>query len=103
LPVEDQPGRHGATIAITRATCPVKAVKAWLHAAGITEGSVQCGAKCGFGRPIDLARAEPVAVAKRRRPAVAVRAVDGYKRSTALELTKALAFAHEYNHWQASR
>ena len=38
------------------------------------------GAKCGFGRPIDVARAEPVAVAKRRRPAVAVRAVDGYKR-----------------------
>jgi hypothetical protein len=61
------------------------------------------GAKCGFGRPIDVARAEPVAAAKRRRPAVAVRAVDGYKRWTALELTKALAFADEYNHWQAPR
>ena len=35
----DQEG-HGATIAIARGvtTCPVKAVKAWLHAAGITEG-----------------------------------------------------------------
>jgi integrase len=35
----DQEG-HGATIAIVRGhhACPVKAVKAWLSAAGITEG-----------------------------------------------------------------
>jgi integrase len=35
----DQEG-HGVTIAIARGvtTCPVKAVKAWLQAAGITEG-----------------------------------------------------------------
>jgi hypothetical protein len=35
----DQEG-HGATIAIARGvtTCPVKAVKAWLQAAGISEG-----------------------------------------------------------------
>ena len=35
------------------------------------------GAKCGFGRLIDLARGEPVAVAKHRRPAVVVMAVEG--------------------------
>jgi site-specific recombinase XerD len=37
----DQEG-HGATIAIVRgsATCPVKAMKAWLAAAGISEGPV---------------------------------------------------------------
>jgi hypothetical protein len=35
----DQEG-HGVTIAIARGvtTCPVKAVKAWLQAAGIAEG-----------------------------------------------------------------
>jgi PHD/YefM family antitoxin component YafN of YafNO toxin-antitoxin module len=61
------------------------------------------GAKCGFGRLIDLARAEPVAVAKHRRPPVVVMAVEEYERLTALELTKALAFADECNHWQGPR
>jgi hypothetical protein len=39
-PIEDRPEGHGQTIAIVRGhhACPVKAVKAWLSAAGITEG-----------------------------------------------------------------
>ena len=37
-------------------------------------------AKYGFGRLIDLARAEPVAVAKHGRPVVMVMAVDEYVR-----------------------
>ena len=37
-------------------------------------------AKYGFGRLIDLARAEPVAVAKHGRPVVAVMAVEQYER-----------------------
>ena len=37
-------------------------------------------AKYGFGRLIDLARAEPVAVAKHGRPVVAVMAVEEYER-----------------------
>ena len=39
-------------------------------------------AKYGFGRLIDLARAEPVAVAKHGRPVVAVMAVMRSGRST---------------------
>jgi hypothetical protein len=56
----------------------------------------------GFGRLIDLARAEPVAAAKHRRPAVLMMAVEEYEWLTALELTKAFAFADECNYWQAS-
>ena len=37
-------------------------------------------AKYGFGRLIDLARAEPVAVAKHGRPVVVVMAVEEYER-----------------------
>lgn len=37
-------------------------------------------AKYGFGRLIDLARAEPVAVAKHGRPVVIVMAVEEYER-----------------------
>jgi prevent-host-death family protein len=44
-------------------------------------------AKYGFGRLIDLARAEPVAVAKHGRPVVIVLAVEEYERLKALEST----------------
>ena len=37
-------------------------------------------AKYGFGRLIDLAHAEPVVVAKHRRPVVVVMAVEEYER-----------------------
>ena len=37
-------------------------------------------AKYGFGRLIDLARTEPVAVAKHGRPVVVVKAVEEYER-----------------------
>jgi prevent-host-death family protein len=47
-------------------------------------------AKYGFGRLIDLARAEPVAVAKHGRPVV-VLAIEEYERLKALEaLTRPL-------------
>ena len=46
-------------------------------------------AKYGFGRLIDLARAEPVAVAKHGRPVVVVMAVEEYERLKALDKTKA--------------
>ena len=59
------------------------------------------GAKHGFGRLTDLARAEPAAVAKHRRPAVVVMAVEEYEQLTTLELTKALAFGDECNYCQA--
>ena len=39
-------------------------------------------AKYGFGRLIDLARAEPVVVAQHRRPVVVVLAVEEYERLT---------------------
>ena len=42
-------------------------------------------AKCGFGGLIDLARAEPVAVAKHGRPVVVVMAVEDIERLKALE------------------
>jgi prevent-host-death family protein len=45
-------------------------------------------AKYGFGRLIDLARAEPVAVAKHGRPVVVVMAVEEYERLKALDLRK---------------
>lgn len=44
-------------------------------------------AKYGFGRLIDLARAEPVAVAKHGRPVVVVMAVEEYERLKALDET----------------
>jgi prevent-host-death family protein len=47
-------------------------------------------AKYGFGRLIDLARAEPVAVAKHGRPVVVVMAVEEYERLKALDKTKAV-------------
>jgi prevent-host-death family protein len=43
-------------------------------------------AKYGFGRLIDLARAEPVAVAKHGRPVVVVMAVEEFERLKALAL-----------------
>jgi prevent-host-death family protein len=39
-------------------------------------------AKYGFGRLIDLARAEPVVVAKHGRPVVVVMAIEEYERLT---------------------
>jgi prevent-host-death family protein len=43
-------------------------------------------AKYGFGRLIDLARAEPVAVAKHGRPVVVVLAIEEYERLKRLEV-----------------
>lgn len=45
-------------------------------------------AKYGFGRLIDLARAEPVAVTKDGRPVVVVMAVEEYERLKALDQRK---------------
>ena len=45
-------------------------------------------AKYGFGRLIDLARAEPVAVAKHGRPVVVVMAVEEYERLKAPDQRK---------------
>ena len=42
-------------------------------------------AKYGFGKLIDLARAEPVAVAKHGRPVVVVMAIEEYERLKTLE------------------
>lgn len=42
-------------------------------------------AKYGFGRLIDLARAEPVAVAKHGRPVVVVMAMEEYERLRSIE------------------
>jgi hypothetical protein len=57
------------------------------------------GAKCGCGRPIDLARAELAAMAKHRRPAVVSMALEQDERLTVPELSKALGFAEECNYW----
>ena len=43
-------------------------------------------AKYGFGRLIDLARAEPVAVAKHGRPVVVVMAIEEYERLKGIEM-----------------
>ena len=43
-------------------------------------------AKYGFGRLIDLARAEPVAVAKHGRPGVVVLAIEEYERLKRLDV-----------------
>ena len=45
-------------------------------------------AKYGFGRLIDLARAEPVAVTGHGRPVVVVMAIKEYERLKALDLGK---------------
>ena len=45
-------------------------------------------AKYGFGRLIDLARAEPVAVAKHGRPVVVVMAVEEFERLKELDAPK---------------
>ena len=50
-------------------------------------------AKYGFGRLIDLARAEPVAVAKHGRPVIVVMAVEEFERLKALDLQRARAEA----------
>ena len=42
---------------------------------------------CGFGRLIDLARAEPVAVAKHGRPVIVVMAVEEFELVTALQVS----------------
>ncbi len=42
-------------------------------------------AKKGFGRLIDLARAEPVTIAKHGRPVVVVMAIEEYERLKALD------------------
>jgi prevent-host-death family protein len=53
-------------------------------------------AKYGFGRLIDLARAEPVAVAKHGRPVVVVMAIEEYERLKALDRPNAApALANE--------
>ena len=46
-------------------------------------------AKYGFGRLIDLTRAEPVAVAKHGRPVVVVLSVEEYERLKALKRASA--------------
>ena len=46
-------------------------------------------AKYGFGRLIDLARAEPVGVAKHGRPVVVVLSVEEYERLKAAEAAAA--------------
>ena len=43
-------------------------------------------AKYGFGRLIDLARAEPVTVAKHGRPVVVVMAIEEYERLKGIEM-----------------
>ena len=45
-------------------------------------------AKYGFGRLIDLARTEPVAVAKHGRPVVVVMAIEEYDRLKGIEVGK---------------
>ena len=45
-------------------------------------------AKYGYGRLIDLARAEPVAVTKHGRPVVVVMAIEEYERLKAVDLRK---------------
>lgn len=46
-------------------------------------------AKYGFGRLIDLARAEPIAVAKHGRPVVVVLSVEEFERLNALDVSAA--------------
>jgi prevent-host-death family protein len=55
-------------------------------------------AKYGFGRLIDLARAEPVLIAKHGRPVVVVMAVETFERLKALD-----ALANARSVWSMSR
>ncbi|WP_090562617.1 type II toxin-antitoxin system Phd/YefM family antitoxin [Belnapia rosea] len=48
-------------------------------------------AKYGFGRLVDLARAEPVIVAKHGRPVVVVMAIEEFGRLKAIEESKSPA------------
>jgi prevent-host-death family protein len=50
-------------------------------------------AKYGFGRLIDLARAEPVAVAKHGRPVVVMMAVEEFERLKALDASATIPAA----------
>jgi prevent-host-death family protein len=50
-------------------------------------------AKYGFGRLIDLARAEPVAVAKHGRPVVVMMAVEEFERLKALDAPATISAA----------
>lgn len=52
-------------------------------------------AKYGFGRLIDLARADPVAVAKHGRPVVVVMAIEEYQRLKALDACEKLPAKEE--------
>ncbi len=52
-------------------------------------------AKYGFGRLIDLARVEPVVVAKHGRPVVVVLSVEEYQRLKSLDAPEAAATARE--------
>lgn len=52
-------------------------------------------AKYGFGRLIDLARAEPVAVAKHGRPVVVVMSMEEFERLKALDAAAAKRKAKE--------
>ena len=45
-------------------------------------------AKYGFGRLIDLARADPVAVSKHGRPVVVVMAIEEYERLKDIEMKR---------------
>ena len=45
-------------------------------------------AKYGFGRLIDLARAEPVAVSKHGRPVVVVLAIEEYERLKSMDVQR---------------
>ena len=51
-------------------------------------------AKYGFGRLIDLARAEPVIVAKHGRPVVVVMAIEEFGRLKAIDDSKSPADYH---------
>jgi prevent-host-death family protein len=53
-------------------------------------------AKYGFGRLIDLARAEPVAVAKHGRTVVVVMAVEEYERLKALDTAAGAQDRHRH-------
>lgn len=52
----------------------------WLHFGGLMQHISAREAKNGFGRLIDLARAEPVSIDKHGRPVVVVMSVEEYER-----------------------
>ena len=59
----------------------------WQHGESDEETLTAKDAKYGFGRLIDLARAEPVTVAKHGRPVVVVMAVEEFERLKTLDLS----------------